>query len=71
MRQWMLFLIVGGAIFLAACSSWRGPAEVRLKGETVISCPKGFIFRKDGLYCRQKDGATRIPWNQVAGYATK
>ncbi len=67
----LLFGIVGGAIFLAACSSWHGPAEVKLKNGTVMSCPKGLTFMKKTVDCEQERGAISIPWNQVAGYATK
>ncbi len=67
----LLFVVVGGTIFLAACSSWDGPAEVKLKSGVVISCPKGLTFQRDVVRCAQDNGFIDIAWNQVAGYATK
>jgi len=67
----LIFGIVGGAIFLAACSSWHGPAEVRLRNGTAIQCPKGLTFTHNSVECGQDAGSIDIPWSQVAGYATK
>ena len=75
MKMWRLtalFLVVG--FIAAACSSWSGPAEVRLKDGTVLSCTKGLTFNVKYIICSQDDGNNgniEVPWGLVAGYATK
>ena len=35
-------------LLVAGCSSWSGPAEVRLKDGTRIACPEGLWFTAGG-----------------------
>ena len=65
-------LLVGAALFLAACSSWHGPAEIKLKNGTILQCPKGLTFEHPYVSCEASDGRSiKVPWSQVAGYSTK
>ena len=62
-------LVLVALLALTSCSSWYGPAEIRLKDGTVLQCPKGLTFQYSVVTCGGK-GVT-VPWAQVSGYSTK
>ena len=55
------------ALMLGACTSWDGDSSVTLKDGTVYRCT-ALGFLRGWVYCGQKHGYRRVPWEEVAGY---